>query len=147
MPDTRIRRLRAHIKSVLLGAGRPLRSTEIADALWHPGLLVNKDRFLRKVIVNVSAMHKEGSGVVMHSRDGRDALWSVEAPLPTLSESALGLGDGTPGIANPVNYDPNRYTREPLLVVTGIAVKPQEELPMKTGGATHEGDPTNNLGE
>jgi hypothetical protein len=90
-PSTNVRGLRKKIKEVLQQAGRPLRSTEITDALYHPSLGISRDRFNRRVIVSVSAMFKEGKDDVYKvEMNGRDALWTVTKPCHSVSDTREG---------------------------------------------------------
>ncbi len=114
-PATQIRGLRSQIKHVLQSTGIPMRSVDIADALYHPSMGISRDRFARRVIVNVSALNKEQAGVEIHSKEGRDALWICSSP-GELSGGLLGLPDENSGIfEKPVMTHQGHNTIPPIL--------------------------------
>lgn len=91
-PIISVRGLRNKIKEELRNAARPLRSVDIADALYHKSMGVSRDRFMRKVIVSVSLMYKEGGhGIKKIAIDGRDALWAYDnaEPVGTMVTQAM----------------------------------------------------------
>lgn len=77
-PVFSVRGLRSKIKDILKSSGTPKRSVDIADALYTRNMGISRDRFARRVIVNISAMYKEGThGIEKVTMDGREALWRI----------------------------------------------------------------------
>jgi hypothetical protein len=76
-PVVNVKGLRNKIKKLLQDSGStPRRSVDLADALYTPSMGITRDRFTRRVIVNISAMYKEGThGIEKVAMEGRDALW------------------------------------------------------------------------
>lgn len=78
-PVVNVKGLRGKIKDELRRANRPLRSVDIAGALYQSSMGISRDKFTRRVIVNISAMYKEEThGIEKMDMDGRDALWRID---------------------------------------------------------------------
>lgn len=86
-PVLNIKGLRRQIKAILDQSGRPMRSVDITDAIFHPALGITKDRLSRRVIVAISAMYKSGDQGIYKIENGKEALWTSRPPTSQQADS------------------------------------------------------------
>ncbi|MBK7941018.1 MAG: hypothetical protein IPJ87_03950 [Flavobacteriales bacterium] len=76
-PKGKVRGLNNKVMGVLRDSVEPIGSAEITKRLFTPEYGVSYDAFLRKVVVAVSYLHKNGKRVALtHDSNGK-ALWSL----------------------------------------------------------------------
>lgn len=76
-PKGQVRGLNNKVMGVLRDSVEPIGSAEITKRLFTPEYGVSYDAFLRKVVVAVSYLHKNGKRVVITYDNNGKALWSL----------------------------------------------------------------------
>lgn len=76
-PKGKVRGLNNKVMGVLRDSVEPIGSAEITKRLYSPAYGVSYDAFMRKVVVAISYLHKNGKRVQMTQDDNGKALWSL----------------------------------------------------------------------
>jgi hypothetical protein len=76
-PKGKVRGLNNKVMGVLRDSVEPITSAEITKRLYSPAYGVSYDAFIRKVVVAVSYLHKNGKRVVLTHDENGKALWSL----------------------------------------------------------------------
>lgn len=76
-PKGKVRGLNNKVMGVLRDSVEPIGSAEITKRLFTPEYGVSYDAFMRKVVVAVSYLHKNGKRVVLTHDENGKALWSL----------------------------------------------------------------------
>ena len=84
-PKGKVRGLNSKVLAVLRNSVEPIGSAEICKRLYSPSYGVSYDAFLRKVVVAVSYLHKNGKRIEASYDENGKALWSL--PVLKTTES------------------------------------------------------------
>lgn len=76
-PKGKVRGLNNKVMAVLRDSVEPIGSAEITKRLFSSAYGVSYDAFMRKVVVAVSYLHKNGKRVVLVPDSNGKALWSL----------------------------------------------------------------------